>query len=82
MSWLKLVRTGQRAHVLQRLQNLDSWFETAGWRVVGISEWDRIVLDEVDDVDWPGGGYSYSREVRQEVRQRGGMSQLKLRDET
>ena len=29
---------------------------------------DRIVLDEVDDVDWPGGGYSCSREVGQEVR--------------
>ena len=25
----------------------NSWFETAGWRVVGISE-RRIVLDEVD----------------------------------
>ena len=60
----------------------NSWFETAGWRAVGMSEWDRIVLDKVDDVDWPGGGYSCSREVRQVVRQRGGMSQLKLRDES
>ena len=60
----------------------NSWFETAGSRVVGISEWDRIVPDEVDDVDWPGGGYSCSREVRQEVRQGGGMPQLKLRDES
>ena len=32
----------------------NSWFETAGWRVVGISEWDRILLDEVDDVDCRG----------------------------
>ena len=24
----------------------NSWFETAGSRVVGISEWDRIVLDK------------------------------------
>ena len=47
MSCLRPVRTGQRAHVLQRLQNLENgWFETAGSRVVGISEWDRIVLDE------------------------------------
>ena len=33
-------------------------FETAGSRVVGSSERDRTMLDEVDDVDWPGGGYS------------------------
>ena len=56
----------------------NSWFETAGSRVVGISEWDRIVLEEVDDVAWPGGGHSCSWEVRQVVRQRGGMSQLNL----
>ena len=60
----------------------NSWFETAGSRVVGMSEWDRIVLDKVDDVDWPGGGYSCFWEVRQVVRQRGGMSQLKLLDES
>ena len=83
MSCLRPVRTGQRAHVLQRLQNLET---------VGLKQLDRALLafqngivlcwTKVDDVDWPGGGYSCSREVRQVVRQRGGMPQLKLRDES
>ena len=51
---------------------------TAGSRVVGIPEWDRVVLDEVDDVDWSGGVYSCSREVRQVVWQGESMAQLEL----
>ena len=35
----------------------NSCCETAGSRVVESSDWDRIVLDKLDDVDWPGGGY-------------------------
>ena len=56
------MRTGQRAHVLQRLQNLET---------VGLKQLDRELLafqggivlcwTNVDDVDWPGGGYSCSR---------------------
>ena len=69
--------------MLQRLQNLET---------VGLKQLDDALLEfqigivlcwtKVDDVDWPGGGYSCSREVRQVVRQRGGMPQLKLRDES
>ena len=43
-------------------------FETAaGLRVVGSSERESMVLDEMDDVDWTGGGHSCSREVAQVV---------------
>ena len=57
-------------------------FGTVGSRFVGSSEWVRIMLDEVDDVDWPGGEQSSSREVRQVQRQRRSMSQLEFRDES
>ena len=36
------------------------------------------MLDEIDDVDWPGGRYLCSREGVQVVWQRRGMAQLKL----
>ena len=36
------------------------------------------MLEEVDDVDWPGGGYSCSREVAHVAWQRGDMAQLEL----
>ena len=41
-------------------------FDTAGSCGVGSSERDRNVLDEVDGVDWPSGGYSCSRESAKE----------------
>ena len=37
---------------------------TAGSCVLGSSAWDRFVLDEVDDVDVPGGGHSCSGKLR------------------
>ena len=36
MSWLRPMRTGQRAHVLQRLQNLET---------VGLKQLDRALLE-------------------------------------
>ena len=68
----RLTGVGQTAQVLQRLQDLETVALKQLDRVLlGSPEWDHIVLDEVDDVDWPGDGYSV-------VRQRGGMTQLEL----
>ena len=53
-------------------------FDTAGSCVVGSSERDRNVLDEVDGVDWPSGGYSCSRESAKVEMQRGSIAQLEL----
>ena len=48
------------AQVLQRFQNLEmAAFEQL--HVVGSSEWGPIALDEVEDVDWSGGGCPRSR---------------------
>ena len=72
--------TGQTTKVLQRLQNL----ETAALEQLdhALLEWHRTMLDEVDDVDWPGGGYFSSREVRQVEWQWASMGHLELRDES
>ena len=40
------------------------------------------MLNEVDDIDWTGGGYSCSGEVGQMDWQQEGVVQLKLRDES
>ena len=71
---------GQAVQVFQRLQILDSTvFGTAGSRVVRNSEWDRSLLEEIDDIDWPGGGHSCVREVRQMGRHQERMGQLEFR---
>ena len=67
--------TGQ---VIERLQDLET--------VVAVNQLDRALsncsdcatLDEVDDVDWTGGGYSCSRASRQMNWQQGGMARPKL----
>ena len=51
---------------------------TVGSRVVGSSQTDRFVLDEVDDVDWPGGGNTCSREGRRVVRRQESVGQVEL----
>ena len=60
----------------------NSCFGTAESRVVEVSERDRNMLDQADDVDWPGGGSSCSREVAQVERQQESMAQLELVDES
>ena len=56
--------------------------ETAGSRFVESSEWDFAMLDDSDDDDWTGGGYSCSRVGRQRDWQRECTTQVKLHDES
>ena len=65
--------TGSSDPTLARPGN--SCGETAGSRVVDSS-------DEVDDVDWTGGGHSWSREVGRMDWHQERMAQLELRDES
>ena len=67
---------GSRDPTLARPGN--SCGETTGSRVVESSEWDCAVLDDSDDDDWPGGGYSCSPEGRQVEQQRESMVQVEL----
>ena len=64
MSWLRFTGTGRSAQVLHRLQILETALEQLD-RVVECSERDCAMLDDSDDDDWPGGGYSCSPEGRQ-----------------
>ena len=74
MWWLRPMSTGQ---VIQRLQDLETVVEKQLDRALSkVQKWDCAVLDEADDVDWTGGGYSCSREGGQMDRQQGGMAQL------
>ena len=55
---------GRTAQVLHRMQDL----ETVALKQLDPSpDRDRVGLDELDEVDWLGGGYSCSREVAQVV---------------
>ena len=56
----------------------NSYDGTAGSRVVASPGCGRITLEEVDDVDWPGGVYSCSRKDAQVVWQQEYMAQLEL----
>ena len=63
------------------LANPGNSFETTGSRVVESSERDCAMLDDSDEDDWPGGGYSCSRGGGQRDWQRKCMAQVELRDE-
>ena len=78
VSWLRPTDTGQ---VIQRLQNPATAAVKQLDRALSKDQ-NEIMLDEVADVEWTGGGYSCSREVGQVDWQQGCMAQLVLRDES